>query len=120
MSVDTFKAAKTRIEELEALLAAKNSSGASITCRVGPSGGLSLYGMGKFPVTLHGNQWRRLADYLSGTDDNAKTFWSMVHDSQEGETLGNGRPAGNGAHQQRVRDAEVRAASLTAKREAKA
>jgi len=31
--------------------------------KVGEKGGLSLYGLGRFPVTLYKEQWVRLLDY---------------------------------------------------------
>ena len=43
--------------ELEALKQAQ-SSGCS--CRVSQNGAVSLYGLGRFPVTLYANQWHRL------------------------------------------------------------
>jgi hypothetical protein len=30
------------------------------TCKVSPKGGLSLYGLGRFPITLYRSQWERL------------------------------------------------------------
>ena len=41
---DRLKAAKTK----------------SITCKVGEKGGISVYGLGRFPVTLYWEQWERL------------------------------------------------------------
>lgn len=48
-----------RIRELEAKLAAASAPRA-ITCKVTDKGGLSLYGLGRFPVTLYASQWRKL------------------------------------------------------------
>lgn len=31
-----------------------------ITCKVSEKGGLSVYGLGRFPVTLYRTQWERL------------------------------------------------------------
>ena len=33
-----------------------------ITCKVSEKGALSVYGMGRFPVTLYVGQWERLLD----------------------------------------------------------
>lgn len=33
---------------------------AELTFKVGEKGGVSLYGLGRFPVTLYYEQWRRL------------------------------------------------------------
>ena len=37
-----------------------------LTCRVSSKGGVSVYGLGRFPVTLYKSQWDRL---LSATDE---------------------------------------------------
>jgi len=47
-----------RIAQLEAQVARKNS----ITLKVTEKGAVSAYGMGRFPVTLYGEQWKRLLD----------------------------------------------------------
>jgi hypothetical protein len=52
-------------EELKAQIAAlesKKQSGGSITFKVGDKGGVSVYGLGRFPVTLYYEQWVRLLD----------------------------------------------------------
>ena len=35
-------------------------SGSTITFKVSDKGAVSAYGLGRFPVTLYGQQWRRL------------------------------------------------------------
>ena len=65
--------------ENEALRAqiAKGSSPRSLTLKVGQSGGMSVYGLGRFPVTLYKEQWARLfAEF-----DNMKAF-IKDHDGQ--------------------------------------
>jgi hypothetical protein len=57
--------AQARIAELEAKLAAANKP-RKATLKVTAKGGLSLYGLGKFPVTLYRGQWERL---LSMSED---------------------------------------------------
>ena len=42
------------------LLAAQKQSERKITCKVSDKGGLSVYGLGRFPVTLYRSQWERL------------------------------------------------------------
>ena len=54
-------ALELRIKELEAKLA-QSSAPRKLSCRVGKAGGVSLYGMGRFPVTLYKQQWLRLFD----------------------------------------------------------
>ena len=42
------------------LIAAQAQPARKITCKVSEKGGLSLYGLGRFPVTLYRTQWERL------------------------------------------------------------
>jgi hypothetical protein len=53
-------------EELKARLATLEKQGArrtgSLEFRVGEKGGVSVYGLGRFPVTLYYEQWIRLLD----------------------------------------------------------
>ncbi len=49
------------IAQLQAdLSAAKAAKGRSLSLKVSEKGAVSLYGMGRFPVTLYGAQWERL------------------------------------------------------------
>ena len=49
------------IAQLQAeLAAAKAVKGRSLSLKVSEKGAVSLYGMGRFPVTLYGSQWERL------------------------------------------------------------
>jgi hypothetical protein len=55
-------------EELKAQLAAlqekvKTRDRRSIDFKVSEKGGASVYGLGRFPVTLHYEQWIRLLDH---------------------------------------------------------
>lgn len=51
--------ATRKIAELEAkLLAEKTKKG--LTLKIGQAGGLSVYGLGKWPVTLYKSQWEKL------------------------------------------------------------
>ncbi len=53
-------------KQYEALLAEnealKTKKVKPLTFKVGEKGALSMYGMGRFPVTLYKQQWRRLLD----------------------------------------------------------
>lgn len=50
-------------EELEAMVARfQASSQRKLTLKISEKGAVSLYGMGRFPVTLYGTQWERLLD----------------------------------------------------------
>lgn len=41
-------------------LKAKLEKKQTISCKVGQKGGVSVYGLGRFPVTLYAEQWPRL------------------------------------------------------------
>jgi hypothetical protein len=49
-----------RIAELEKELGSKQSS--KLEFKVGEKGGVSVYGLGRFPVTLYYEQWIKLLD----------------------------------------------------------
>ena len=60
MSEPTKEELMARIAELE-----KQASGGksgSLQFKVGEKGGVSVYGLGRFPVTLYYEQWIRLLD----------------------------------------------------------
>ena len=53
-------------EELERLraenAALKKTSSKGISMKVSEKGGLSIYGLGRFPITLYKEQWNKLLD----------------------------------------------------------
>jgi hypothetical protein len=54
---------KAELERLRAENAAlKSRSGRGVSMKVSEKGGLSVYGLGRFPVTLYKEQWARLLD----------------------------------------------------------
>jgi hypothetical protein len=54
---------KAELERLRAENAAlKTRKGAAVSLKVSEKGGLSVYGMGRFPVTLYKEQWLKLLD----------------------------------------------------------
>jgi len=55
----SYEELKARLAELEK--AGPRRSG-SLEFRVGEKGGVSVYGLGRFPVTLYYEQWTRLLD----------------------------------------------------------
>ena len=60
MSEPTYEELKAKLAELE-----KKGGGrrpGSLDFRVGEKGGVSVYGLGRFPVTLYYEQWIRLLD----------------------------------------------------------
>ena len=62
---------KTELERLRNENAAlKKGAATGITMKVSEKGGLSIYGMGRFPVTLYKEQWLKLLDL----SDDIRTF----------------------------------------------
>lgn len=60
-------------EQLLALVAQMQAAPArKITYKVGEKGGISIYGLGRFPVTAYASQWERII----GDIDNLKAFMS--------------------------------------------
>jgi hypothetical protein len=59
MSEPSYDELKTRLAELEKQAETKKRSG-NLEMRVSEKGGVSVYGLGRFPVTLYYEQWKRL------------------------------------------------------------
>ncbi len=68
MAEPTYEELKARLAELESG-AGKRRSG-ELEFKVGEKGGVSVYGLGRFPVTLYYEQWVRLLN----TGDRLRTF----------------------------------------------
>jgi hypothetical protein len=72
---------KLELEKLRAENEAlKKTKEKGLTMKIGEKGGLSVYGLGRFPVTLYKEQWFRLlamADeiraFIEANDDRLKT-----------------------------------------------
>ncbi len=60
MAEPTYDELKLRVQELEKQQGQRRSG--SLEFRVGEKGGVSVYGLGRFPVTLYYEQWIRLLD----------------------------------------------------------
>ena len=60
MSNEEMKAELERLRSENAAL--KKGASTGITMKVSEKGGLSVYGMGRFPVTLYKEQWLKLLD----------------------------------------------------------
>jgi hypothetical protein len=60
MSEDDIKAEVARLKEENERLKARQSRAVSL--KVSEKGGLSVYGLGRFPVTLYKEQWTTLLD----------------------------------------------------------
>ncbi len=61
MAEPTYDELKTRLQELEKEVEGKKRSGV-MDFRVSEKGGVSVYGLGRFPVTLYYEQWTRLLE----------------------------------------------------------
>lgn len=59
MSEPSYEELKARVAELEKQ---GGRRGGQLEFRVGEKGGVSVYGLGRFPVTLYYEQWIRLLD----------------------------------------------------------
>jgi len=60
MSEPTYEELKARLAELEKQTTGRRSG--ALEFRVSEKGGVSVYGLGRFPVTLYYEQWTRLLD----------------------------------------------------------
>ncbi len=60
MSDEEMKAELERLRSENSAL--KKGASTGITMKVSEKGGLSVYGMGRFPVTLYKEQWLKLLD----------------------------------------------------------
>ena len=60
MAEPTKKELLARIAELEKRVATKKAG--KLEFKVSEKGGVSVYGLGRFPVTLYQEQWARLLD----------------------------------------------------------
>jgi hypothetical protein len=58
MTEPTYEELRARLDELEA----KQQRTGSISFKVSDKGGVSVYGLGRFPVTLYYEQWIKLLD----------------------------------------------------------
>jgi hypothetical protein len=60
MPEPTYEELKARLAELEKQQGTRRTG--ALEFRVGEKGGVSVYGLGRFPVTLYYEQWVRLLD----------------------------------------------------------
>lgn len=60
MSIALQLAGKSQAELLAIIAQMQASSQRKLTLKVSEKGAVSLYGLGRFPVTLYGSQWERL------------------------------------------------------------
>jgi hypothetical protein len=78
---DNEQELKAQLEKLkaenEALKKAATPTARGLSLKISEKGGLSVYGLGRFPVTLYKEQWNRLLD----TTEEIKAF-IKAHESQ--------------------------------------
>jgi hypothetical protein len=60
MTEPSYEELKERVAELEKQTGARRAG--KLEFRIGEKGGVSVYGLGRFPVTLYYEQWIRLLD----------------------------------------------------------
>jgi hypothetical protein len=60
MTEPSYEELKARLAEMEKQAGGRRSG--ALEFRVGEKGGVSVYGLGRFPVTLYYEQWVRLLD----------------------------------------------------------
>jgi hypothetical protein len=60
MAEPTYEELKAKLADLEKQQGPRRTG--SLEFRVGEKGGVSVYGLGRFPVTLYYEQWNRLLD----------------------------------------------------------
>ena len=61
MPEPSYEELKARLAELEKQVDTRKRSG-SLEFKVSEKGGVGVYGLGRFPVTLYYEQWTRLLD----------------------------------------------------------
>ena len=66
MAEPTYEELKAKLAELES----KQQQRGTMSFKVSDKGGVSVYGLGRFPVTLYFEQWTRLLDQT----DNLRAF----------------------------------------------
>jgi len=60
MSDEDLRAELARLQKENAAL--KQGAARGVSMKVSEKGGLSIYGLGRFPVTLYKEQWTKLLD----------------------------------------------------------
>jgi len=70
MTMEQMMAAFTALKAENEALKAKQAAQADrkLTCKVSTKGALSIYGMGRFPITLYVSQWEKLRAALPEID----------------------------------------------------
>ena len=75
MSDEEMRAELERLRNENAAL--KKGAARGISMKVSEKGGLSIYGLGRFPITLYKEQWKKLLDI----SEDIRAFLA-AHDSE--------------------------------------
>ncbi|MGO9641228.1 MAG: hypothetical protein ACLP1Y_07995 [Candidatus Acidiferrales bacterium] len=78
MADPSYEELKARVAELESHATGRRSG--ELEFRVGEKGGVSVYGLGRFPVTLYYEQWTRLLN-------SAEKLRAFLEENKERGTL---------------------------------
>lgn len=79
MPDDDMKVELERLtRENEALKAQSRAKPGHLTMKVSEKGAVSVYGLGRFPVTLYQEQWSKLLDYAAEIRNFIKTNESQL------------------------------------------
>lgn len=70
VSIEQLQAQLAALAAENAALKVKRAAGQRLTCKVSEKGAVSIYGLGRFPVTLYSNQMERLL----GAADEIRAF----------------------------------------------
>ena len=89
MAEPTYEELKAKLAQLEKEVEVKRRSG-DLIFKVGEKGGVSVYGLGRFPVTLYKEQWAKL---LAMADD-IRAFMRANDSQLKAKDAGEARPAG--------------------------
>lgn len=55
----------TRDQLAELVLKMQQDQQKKLSCKVSEKGAISVYGLGRFPVTLYAGQWERLSQFIT-------------------------------------------------------
>ena len=61
--IQAFTDAQARASEAEAVAEKAKKAQTKLTCKVSEKGCISVYGLGRWPVSLYASQWDRLIDF---------------------------------------------------------
>lgn len=81
--------AELRAENERLAARARKSAMSRLVCKVSAKGAVSVYGMGRWPVTLYAEQWGKLGEFMpeikSFISDNAAMLSSKEDKQGDGE-----------------------------------